>query len=317
MERRGCSGPACCSQTSTNKRTFQRVFPPRNLPSVIEPPLIQEALRRHIGDAARALRSPTLSDEAIHRARKDLKIARAHLRLLRPAIPKAAYRRENAALRDAARPLSGVRDARVLLDTLDKLAADELHTARKTLVLKLRNVLEQARQSALSETTAGGVAEASAAALDAAWKRIDGWRMEAAGPSAVRRGAKRIYRNARKAFHSARGDSDPEALHAWRKHMKYLRAAVEVLPSPDAAKLVKKVDALAAKLGDEHDLVVLQNQVATMHSRSSGARVSLLSEIAERRAKLQAGAFKLGRRLLKPKPDKFVKKIVSHTTRAR
>jgi hypothetical protein len=41
--------------------------------------------------------------------------------LLRDALGKKAYRRENTALRDAARPLSAVRDGRVLLDALNSL----------------------------------------------------------------------------------------------------------------------------------------------------------------------------------------------------
>jgi CHAD domain-containing protein len=48
--------------------------------------------------------SPTkLSGEAVHSARKELKKARATLRLLRDALSDAVYKRENAALRDAAR----------------------------------------------------------------------------------------------------------------------------------------------------------------------------------------------------------------------
>lgn len=280
--------------------------------STVAPALIHETLRRHIGDAARALRSPQLSDEAIHRARKALKVARAHLRLLRPAISKADYRRENAALRDAARPLGRVRDAKVMLDTLDKLVPDELNAGRRALVLKLRGVLGRARQSAFDEATAASVAEKSVAALEAAWTRIDGWRLEGERTSAVRRGVKRLYRDARKALGSAQDHPDPEALHSWRKQLKYLRAAVETFPSREAEKLGKQADALAARLGDEHDLVVLQNEVSILHSRPSGARASLFGEIAERRSKLKSKALKQGRRLLKRKPDEFVKKLVNH-----
>src|SRR5262245_18163585 len=60
-------------------------------------------------------------DEAVHEARKSLKKIRAVLRLVRPVIGEKAYRRENTCFRDAARPLTEVRDARILRETFDKL----------------------------------------------------------------------------------------------------------------------------------------------------------------------------------------------------
>ena len=62
------------------------------------------------------------ADARIHDARKRIKRARAALRLLRDALGESVYQRENAALRDAARPLSEVRDAKILIDALDELA---------------------------------------------------------------------------------------------------------------------------------------------------------------------------------------------------
>src|SRR5687767_2710807 len=77
--------------------------------SKVRAPGVKEALRRQIGDASRTLGNPALDDEAVHRARKTLKRARANLRVLRPVMGERAYARENAALRDAARPLGAIR----------------------------------------------------------------------------------------------------------------------------------------------------------------------------------------------------------------
>src|SRR5882757_1483145 len=82
---------------------------------------LRRIAREQIAKALEALDGKTLSDDAVHSARKELKKARASLRLLRDALGDAVYKRENAALRDAARPLSEVRDAKVLLDTLDRV----------------------------------------------------------------------------------------------------------------------------------------------------------------------------------------------------
>src|SRR3954470_9303141 len=57
--------------------------------------------------------------EAIHEARKAFKRLRALVRLSRDALGDEVYRRENAAFRAAGRRLSGVRDAAVMVETLD------------------------------------------------------------------------------------------------------------------------------------------------------------------------------------------------------
>src|SRR5690348_3769495 len=77
--------------------------------------------RRRIKSALQTLGPNETDDSSIHAARKELKKARATLRLLRDALGKTTYKRENTALRDAARPLSEARDGRVLLDALSSL----------------------------------------------------------------------------------------------------------------------------------------------------------------------------------------------------
>jgi CHAD domain-containing protein len=73
---------------------------------------VRDILCAFTAEATDALGNKRVSDTDIHEARKAVKRARAALRLMRDALPQAAYRRENAALRDASRPLSSVRDAR-------------------------------------------------------------------------------------------------------------------------------------------------------------------------------------------------------------
>ena len=60
-------------------------------------------------------------EEAVHEARKDVKKLRALLRLVRSSTSSRVRRRENEALRDVGRSLSGVRDADVMLATLADL----------------------------------------------------------------------------------------------------------------------------------------------------------------------------------------------------
>src|SRR4029434_9837585 len=83
---------------------------------------VQRLLCHHIDQALKALQgNQPLSDAAVHGVRKQLKKGRADLRLLRKALGSQMYAYENAALRDMARPLTAVRDARALMDTLDSV----------------------------------------------------------------------------------------------------------------------------------------------------------------------------------------------------
>src|SRR5688572_14268100 len=123
------------------------------------PASVRDDLLRHVEAAVHALRARRLTDEAIHTARKHLKRARANLRLLRDAIGKASYARENAALRDAARPLSGVRDAKVLLETCDTLFRLTRTTPRRILLMDVRTALQKARREARAELRVMNAAE--------------------------------------------------------------------------------------------------------------------------------------------------------------
>ena len=71
------------------------------------------ALLQSLGTAILCFRrSASISDERAHDARKQLKQARAVLRLLRAELGDTVYRRENRVLRDASRTISPLRDAK-------------------------------------------------------------------------------------------------------------------------------------------------------------------------------------------------------------
>src|ERR671917_266737 len=89
-------------------------------------PVPDEVRRVALGRIDHALdelrgRSDSSREEAVHEARKDMKKLRALLRLLRGELGDRVRARENAAFRDAARELAGVRDADVMLETLGAL----------------------------------------------------------------------------------------------------------------------------------------------------------------------------------------------------
>lgn len=276
------------------------------------PGSVCEELLGHVESARDALRLRNVTDEHIHDARKHLKRARANLRLLQDAIGDRAYTRENAALRDAARPLSGVRDAKVLVETSDALI-DRLHSrAPRTLLRKARRALEKARREARAELRVMNAAKDSVAVLDGALERMRKWRLGKDDPASLRAGLKRTYRRGRAAFDVARHDPTPENLHEWRKQVKYLEQSVRAWDSAKRAKtLRKRADTLADTLGTDHDLVVFEERLEQLDAPGP-ARPAVTRAIAARRRKLQKEALGRGRQLFQAKPRKLIRRTTAH-----
>lgn len=269
---------------------------------------VRDELLRRIEAALKAIRARNPSDTEIHRARKELKRARANLRLLRDAVGKSAYTRENAVLRDAARPLSGVRDAAVLLETGNTLLSMARHGPRRRVLLKVRRALKQARLEAHAELRRMNATRASAACLVAAAARMRKWRLEAADTKSVCRGLQRIYRRGREAFAVVCADPTPENLHEWRKQVKYLGQSMEIwkVHGMDGVKeLIKRADKLTDLLGTDHDLVVFEERLENLDAPHP-IRPAVTRDIARRRCALRNKALKKGRRLFKAKPRSFV-----------
>jgi len=277
---------------------------------------VQRLLSHHLDQALKALQEgQPLSDAAVHNARKQLKKGRADLRLLRKALGSQAYAYENAALRDVARPLTAVRDARALMDTLDTLMEHsevQAHALDLDRVrLALRDEYCEVRQHVLTE---GNTIESLEASLQAARARAKRWTLGRRGWSVLGTGLKRIYRNGREAFAVAQDDPSQEHLHEWRKQAKYLWHQLQVLQPIQPGQLTALADqahTLANALGDDHDLAILAHKCleasdkfpdrATMHT--------LADLIAHRRALLQEEAMALGHRLYEEKPRKFVGRL--------
>jgi CHAD domain-containing protein len=257
---------------------------------------------------------PPQRDEAVHDARKRFKKLRALLKLVRDEVPRKTYRRENTCFRDTARPLSEVRDARVLVETLDELRRRfpeapkaELRRARGAL---LRRQEETARRVLDEEGTLAAVADAARQAR----KRVKDWAPGAGDWSVLKGGLRRTYRQglaALAAVHSASTDAN---LHEWRKRVKDLWYQLEILEPthPDVlGELAKRAHELADHLGDDHDLVVLGQTIHDVfRSEGDGAPGGEWSRLIQRRrGELQQEALRLGEELYRDRPKDFVRRL--------
>jgi len=251
------------------------------------------------------------NDESMHEVRRDLKRARGALRLLRDAVGDAAYELENVELRDAARPLSGVRDAAVGLEVVRGLLDREKKPARRQRLVELRRRLLEEREQARRKLFGGPRLAQIESSLQEAGERAEYWRYPA-HDAPLRAGLARLYRKGRKALKSARSNRSTESLHESRKQVKYLEHALAIAAngSRRLRKLSKRARKVADRLGDDHDLAALQTRLASMPARSK-VEDKLVARIEARRAKLQKKAFKLARRIYRRKAAAFVDRVLA------
>ncbi len=282
--------------------------------------------------------------QGLHEARKCIKKLRALVRLVRDRLD-ASGKQVIDALRDAARPLSGARDAQAMVQCLDALVAAKLEPAK----------LSPEQVTAVAKVRAELVARSEAAtAHDGQWSALvtepldvleqvrvttQTWKIRPNTFAALSRGLRKSYRNARDAMHLAllvlepageagdeRQSAVDEPLHEWRKHVKihwyHIRLLRPIWPRMMMV-LASELGKLSELLGDDHDLSVLEAGLssASPAGRGNGGTVQntdadaaadvdvLIKAIHDRRAELRAQAAVLGRRLLADKPGAMLRRL--------
>jgi CHAD domain-containing protein len=267
---------------------------------------------REILKARTALGGKKPSDSAIHDARKSITKARAVWRLLRRALPAAAYRQANTRLRDAGRPLGAARDAKILVVALDKLFKGRSGLAGTSAIKEFRHGLVQngsaIKHAVMLEPT--GIM-LSRRALRSTDQRVKDCSIDKHGWSVLGKGLRRTYARGRRSYHKALADRRVERLHEWRKQVKYLHhqfSTLKPLWRAPIGELASATGTLSKRLGDDHDLAVLCRrilaQTGAFHSAAQQAR--LIAAIERERAYLQNAAFMLGARIYGEKPADFI-----------
>jgi CHAD domain-containing protein len=273
---------------------------------------VRAAIRAQIATALAQLSRRELSDQDVHAARKCIKKARAALRLMREFLGTATYRHENEALRDAARPLSAARDAKILIEALDALIAKRAIDARSAAALRQALVSERTRVQRRAASRNAVIL--SRRTLRAVHRRALRWSLREGEPALIVRALKRVYRRARRAMSKARTERSAEYLHEWRKQVKYLWHQLQMLEPLQVHEIRERSDQLhklSDHLGNDHDLSVLREKVlARPGVISRSASRALLRAVEKRRASLQQKAFALGRRLFSDRPSEFVQRFV-------
>lgn len=285
------------------------IRPPMSFIMDLTRPLADEVRRvaREQTESAVALLQDQTGDEldaAVHGARKRCKRVRALVRLVRAPLG-GGYAAENAAYRDAARLLGDVRDAAVLVATLD--AVGEEHDLELADVRSALCVRHADRRTALQ---ADGRREEAAGILVRAGRRIDDWTLDDEGWQLVAPGfqkvARRVRRRHRRALATVPGGAADHAFHDWRKRVKYhwhhLELLAELWP-PVMTVLADETHRLSDLLGDEHDLTVLRDVVLDEGLLADDGRRDLFLAVVDgRRQRLRRGTGRLADRLTADRP---------------
>ncbi len=271
--------------------------------------------REQLQVARHALSEQAADDpvRAIHTARKALKKERALLRLGHGAIPATQRRRENRALRDAARKLSGTRDADAMVATLDDLAEHFSGQLPASTFSAVREQLLLARDGAQAAGAGTGTASAleDLATIEA---RVESWKLERGDWRALDAGLLRTYRRGRKAFGRARREPTLANLHDWRKRVKDLWYELRLLSpvgGPAVRGQTQEARHLGEMLGTDHDLGVLSQTLARIDDAVAADLHPLRGLIEHRREELQSEAMFAGRRLYAEKPQAFRRRMRS------
>ena len=212
-------------------------------------------------------------------------------------------------------PCQRVRDAKVMIDSLDGLLDHFDGRIKPAAAARFRRLLveqrrEKRRQILEKDHAASGIIKA----VTAAKKRVDRWPLERKGWKAIEGGLLQVYTQAHRAMRKAGTDDADENLHEWRKRTKDLRYQLELLNKiwPESINaLAEQAHQLTNLLGEDHDLAVLRSIGKNEESMQESASDSelLFALIDERRLRLQEKARELGDKIFEESPDQFVERI--------
>lgn len=256
-----------------------------------------------IDDAIAAAKRNRNTDKTVHNLRMACKKLRGLIRLVRPEFTD--YRSENAAFRDAARYLSGLRDGAVLIQIYDgllEICDDQVNRSR---FAPIRCRLALRHKELSKRDSVGARLRQFERDMNAARKRARYWRLGADGFDAMQGGIAGSYKDAKRAMIEASRRPTDDAVHEWRKRIKDHWYHARLL-SPMCPQLMKAhrdvARDLAESLGQHHDLDLFRQRL-THEEIADASDLEALTRLIRRRQKaLEDKAFLLGARLLTERP---------------
>ena len=264
-------------------------------------------------NAAERIKNPSNDRvEDLHFVRVTIKRLRAILRLIRPAIKKRAFDRENGRLRTAARRLSVARDTDVVRKTLATLPF-----AKQSEKDAGTAALAGFRKDGTPEADISKTMKATALDLDQTRRNIHRLQISRDEWKVIEPGVRKVYRQCRKRMKRAVGHGDDDAYHKWRIRMKSLYYELQILQSVWPARLTKMVTGLSKlqdQIGADHDLVVLKRSLDGNPDRFGGSQSveRVLRSVNNKRRELRRTTDPLGKAIFDQTSRSFVRELGQH-----
>ena len=200
-------------------------------------------------------------EDSLHEVRTTIKLLRALLWLAKPAFSTAAFEEIKLELRRAAKSLAGPRDASVLHATLEDLGKKIVRKKQKVALRRASQKLSvvNGRPSIRHDPCLG--------AIETVQRAIHQFRRDIETVpqwKSPKRRLRRAFAVMEKARCTALKSHDDLDLHAWRKKAKRFYYLLQVLaphPKRKIKRLTKRVDKIQDRLGNCHDLAVLESKL--------------------------------------------------------
>lgn len=262
-----------------------------------------------LGNAAARLQGDTDLETGVHEARKSLKRTRALLRLVRPGLSEANFRKANARLRDIARGLSAARDRDVVRGLLKGLL--EAKPALSKAARRLLTVLEAAPAATNGAAAPAHDVDEALREIDAVQREIGEITLQPASFETIVAGLTRCHRAGRKALAWAlQNTEEEEPLHELRKSAQaYWRQMILIQQAWPEAFLARAAAAklVADLLGRDHDIALLEGVLAGPEGQALTAaeRRTLVRHCAIRHGELRGEALPKAQILFAEQSDQF------------
>lgn len=279
-------------------------------PSESIPEGISRTLHEQLRTSMQALSQGAKLDEAVHEARKSLKKTRSILRLGRSAL-EPAYGDANAKLRELGRKLSPVRDAAALVEMVEHIQRDEQDPRAKAAVERVLKTLRDREEKTVQELVGSGEKGRVAEALNEIISDSAAWPVEKIDFGVIVEGMKTTIKRGKRALEVVNSHRQADNFHAWRKRAKDLRYQLSFLKKlwPEVFEgYANSAEDLEQKLGDDHNLAVLSDQLGDLKLPKREA-ATVASIITERQKKLREEALEVGRLLYAEGSNRWAKRL--------
>lgn len=236
-------------------------------------------LLSHISNILLLLQEPQA--ESIHAARRQLKKIRALLRLLRQPLGKKVFKKEDSYFRDIHHGLSGLRDEQVQQELCRRFAVP-LASNTETNPLIFRMIARR---------------------LEHGYQRLESYPAWEFSELQLWQGLEKLYRKGQESYALCLEYDNSEHLHSWRKQVKYLGNALEIMApyagnQQNFSTIFNELNQLADTLGEIHDLALFSQHYPEKQTACAAAQ-----------APLRAVAFRVGKKCYADASEQFIARL--------